>query len=432
VRDQAVGQATQELQDRNDLFRPLDAAQPGATALGRLYLDPVNAAGLGVGAKRAGQGILARAQARAQQMASQAAAQPAAAGTFGGSSGGAASTGAAEAAAGAEGSFLRRQLGRVGWGRDLVRLTDELFQAAPMTPDQRGLIPVADRLGFQFLPGQREGNQLLNQLATSDPLVQLSLQGPMSANRQGLRRALSRAIGINGDDFSTDLLGAAVDRAGAGFDDVGQAIGQRALPAEIVKRVQALSANSPFMEIDDAAALTGRQLMALRSKIDDISRAAWQAGSKQEFGLAPYADNTLDMLDDFIEQGLRDQGDDAVLTMWRETQQRWKNIKVVESPGVIGMSREINPRSLDTAMRRYYKGPYLRQLTGEEGRRAGLLPETRELMDWARVTGAFADNLPNSGTPYRTALLQMAKDPKELAKSFVLRQLIDARSVAAP
>lgn len=431
VREQAVAQATQEMQDRSDLFSPLDAAQPGATALGRLYLDPVSVAGIGVGAKRLGQSMLQRSLVRAQQLAGQVTAQQATPGTFGASSVGAASVGGAtEAAARAEGSFIRRQLGRVGWGRDLVRLTDELFQSAPMTPDQRALIPVAERIGFQFLPGQREGNQLLNQLATSDPLVQLALQGPMAANRRGLRAALMRAIGINADDFSTDLLGAAVDQVRQGFDDVANAIGKVTLPDDIAQRVTMLAADSPYLQIDDATTLTGRQLMALRSKIDEISRAAWQAGRTAPVGQAEFADATVDMLDDLIAAQLRDKGDQAVLTAWRTAQQRWKNIKVAESPGVIGMSREINPRSLDTAMRRYYKSAYLRQLTGEEGRRAGLLPETRELMDWARVTGAFADNVPNSGTPYRTALLQMAKDPRELAKSLVLRQLIEARAAA--
>jgi hypothetical protein len=435
VRDQAVTQATQALQDRNELFSPLDAAQPGATALGRLYLDPVNAASMAVGAKRLGQSMLQRSMARAQQLAGQVATQQAAPGATVTSNAaaapgtvGASSAGRAGVVADAEGSFIRRQLGRVGWGRDLVRLTDELFQSAPMTPDQRALIPVADRIGFQFLPGQREGNQLLNQLATSDPLVQLSLQGPMSANRQGLRAALMRAIGINADDFSTDLLGAAVDQARQGFDDVAAAIGKVTLPDDIAQRVTRLAADSPYLQIDDATTLTGRQLMALRSKVDEISRAAWQAGRTAPVGQAEFADATVDMLDDLIAAQLRDQGDDAVLQAWRTTQQRWKNIKVAESPGVISMAREINPRSLDTAMRRYYKSAYLRQLTGEEGRRAGLLPETRQLMDWARVTGAFADNLPNSGTPYRTALLQMAKDPRELAKSLVLRQLIEARA----
>lgn len=420
VRAQAREQAMGGITSRAEMFAPLEQAQPGAAALGSVYGSPDIVTGPALGIARRVMGTAGR---RAATVAAAQAGEQAAGGA---GSVGAASTGAAEAAAQAEGSFVRRTLGSVGWGRDLQRLADELLDGAPMTPDQRALVPVADSIGFRFLPGQREGNVLLNQLAMSDPLVQLSYSGLFAGNRQGLRATAARAIGIRGDDFGRDMLGQAADEIGATLDDIGVRIGEVRLADDIVERVSQVAKTEPFLALEAGGALTGRQAMALRSNLVQAASQAWRQGAQAPAGKAQFLDDLVSQLDDVIEGQL----DDAALESWRIARQRWRNLRVLEYPGVISDAGEINARTLSSQMARVYGATYRRQLTGAEGRRANLLPETQALMDWARVVGAFADNMPNSGTAYRSALIQATRNPMEVGKALVLRGLIDSAATA--
>lgn len=421
VRQQAVQQAGGALQERAGMFAPLEAAQPGATAAGAFYADPANAAGLGVGAYRLGRGMLAR---RVMQQAQQQAGAAAGAGMGPTSVGAASAGGQVEAAAAAEQGFLRRVVRAPGQlVDDVQRAIDEFLQPGDLTPDQRQMLPVADELGFRFLPGQRQGSAGLTQLATSDPLIQSAFQGELAANRQGLRAAAARAIGVNADDFSRDMLGQAAERIGGQLDDLGRQVGQVSLGDDLVRRVEAITKTEPFLQVPPGGTLSGDDAMALRSALNQASSNTWRQGANAPAGKAEFIDQALLELDDLIEAQLTAEQRQA----WKVAREQWKNLKVLESPNVTNELGEVNVRSLANQLRRYYKGAYGRQVTGEGGRRASLEPATREFMDWSRLGAQFGDNFPNSGTAFRSRLVQMATNPKELGKSVILRMAIESR-----
>lgn len=428
VRQQAVAGATEGLQERASTFTPLQAAQPGATAAGAFYADPLNAAGMGVGAFRLGRGMLARrVMQQAQQQAGAAAAATAAPGAtagagMGATSVGAASTGAPEAALGAERSLVSRLIAAPGQFYDDTRQAiDELLRPMDLTPDQRQMIPVAQRLGFRFLPGQVQGSSGIAQMASSDPLVGLAFQGELGANRQGVRAAAARAIGQMSDDFSRDMLGQAADRIGAQLDDIGRQVGEVQLGDDVAERIAQVAKSEPFLQIRGGATLSGDEAMALRSQLNQAASNAWKAGANAPAGKAEFIEEIVMALDDAIEGRLTD----AQRIGWKRAREQWKNLKVLESPNVVNQLGEINVRSLSTQLGRYYKGAFARQVTGEGGRRAGLEAGTRDLMDWARLGAQFGDNFPNSGTAYRTRLMQVATNPVELAKSIALRGTLE-------
>jgi len=412
-------QADQVAQAR--LFEPLDRAQPGATAAGQFYGDPLNVAAGAVGVARLGRGLMA------QRVLTKATSQARATG----GSVGAAAVGddAIGRAAAAEKTFIKRLVGAPRQLYDDVsRAADEFLSPGELTMDQRAMLPAADRLGFKFMPGQREGAAGLRIMAESDPLIQSAFAGDLAANRQGLRAAAARAIGVNADDFSRNFLGQAADDLGSVFDDIGRQIGDVQIADDLLQRIDNVRATEPFLAIPEGGRLSGGQLMQLRSSMDAASRQAWLAGANTNAGKAQYIDDIVNELDDLAQAALApDQRE-----LWRVARQRWRNLKVLESPNVVNPSGEINARSLDTRLKKYYKGEYGRQVTGEGGRRANLLPETQEFMDWARLGNQFADNFPNSGTPYRNRLIQLMTDPKELAKSMVLRSLIEQRLASSP
>lgn len=416
-----INQAGQDMAEREQQFAPLDQAQPGASQAGGIFGDPINAAGLGVSAYRIGSGMMAR---RVMQAGTQQAA--AASATAGNSSVGAAAVGDDLARQGLarEQSLISRMIGAPRQlYDDIAHAADEFLQPGYLTPDQQQMLPVADELGFRFLPGQRAGSAGLRVMAESDPLIQSAFAGDLQANRQGLRAAAAKAIGVNADDFSRNFLGQAADDLGAVFDDIGSRIGSATIPEDTLARIEAIRATEPFLTIGTDGNVTGRQLMQLRSSLDQASRQAWLQGAQAPAGKAQYIDDVVQVLDDLAQSQL----DDTSRAAWRVARERWRNLKVLESPNVVSPTGEINARSLDTRLQKYYKAAYQRQVTGDAGRRLGLTPETQQFMDWARLGTQFADNFPNSGTPYRNRLIQLMTDPKELAKSVVLRQLIESR-----
>jgi hypothetical protein len=416
-----LDRAAENMASREQQFSALDQAQPGASQAGGLYGDPMNAAGLGVGAYRFGQGMMAR---RVMQAGTRQASQAAAA--AGNSSVGAAAVGDDVARQGLarEQSLIRRMVRAPRQlYDDISQAADEFLSPGSLTPDQTQMLPVADELGFRFFPGQRDGAAGLRIMAESDPLIQAAFAGDMQANRQGLRAAAAKAIGINADDFSRDFLGRAADDLGSVFDDIGGQIGRQPLPEELLTQIEQIRATEPFLNIGAQGSLSGRELMSLRSSLDAASRQAWLQGAQAPAGKAQFIDDVVQQLDDIAEGALSSEQQQA----WRVARERWRNLKVLESPNVVSPTGEINARSLDTRLQKYYKGAYQRQVTGTAGRRAGLTPETQQFMDWSRLGTQFADNFPNSGTAYRNRLIQLMTDPKELAKSVVLRQMIETR-----
>jgi hypothetical protein len=414
---QMLGQASDQVQQN---LAPVAQMQPGAMQGGGILGDPFN-----VGAAVGASGGLARLtmRERVQQQISQAGAAAseragaaAAENVPGFSSMGAASS--------REGLVKRMIRSPKGFYDDLKMAVDEFISPEDLTPDQKLMLPVGDELGFKFLPGQKNGAAGIRRLAGSDPIIEAAFAPEMNANLQGLRKSVAAAIGQPADDFSRNALGQAADDLGAGFEAISGKIGSASLPPELVAKIEAVRKVEPFLVIPESGELGGGELMALRSTLNQASSTAWKAGANAPAGKAEFIDQAIMELDDVIGRQLTP--DD--LAQWKVLRERWKNLKVLESPNVVNELGDINHRSLAGQLRKYYKGAYSRQTTGTGGRRAGLTPETQAFMDWSRLANQFGDNFPNSGTSTRGRLVQIMTNPKEMAKSLMLRAAIEAQT----
>lgn len=398
---------------------PVAAAHPGASASGAFWTDPLNVTGAvalsGALKRRVVRRISQSAAVRqaavppsAVQGASQAEQVP------GFSSVGAAAT--------REGLIKRHIRGPQAFFRDLREGVDEFLSPEKLTPDQRAMLPVGERLGFKFLPGQKSGSQGLRRLATSDPLVEAAFAPELRANEQGLRAAVARAIGSGSDDFGRNLLGDTASRVDDGMREIASAVGELQLGDDLVQRIELVRKTEPFITFAPGGQVSGEQALQLKSSMEAVARNAWAAPGQA--AKAEFAESVADDLVELIGSRLSPQQQ----VQWRQLRQWWKNLKVVEAPHVVNASGQINAASLDARLLKFYKGAYLRTLTGEEGRRAGLSQATLDLMDWTRLSRQFADNFPNSGTAMRNRLVQVMTQPRELAKSLMLRAAIESQT----
>ena len=397
---------------------PLATVQPGAAAAGRIWTDPANLAGLtGAGRAVVRRRMAERVQADITQQGARVRAGPAAPEV------GPAPAEAPPAAPGVAAEAPRPRSGPMGLYDDVRAAVQQFTSPEDLTPDQRLMLPVGEQLGFQFLPGQARGAVGIRRLAGSDPLIESAFAPELQANLRGVRRSAARSVGLPVDDFSRNLLGQAADDIGAGIEEVGSRVGSINLHQELQAGIETIRKTEPFLSIPESGALTGREALQLRSTLNAASRTAWKQGANAPANKAEYIDNLIDQLDDLIEAQLSPED----VAEWAKLRERWKNLKVLESPNVVNELGDINVRSLATQLRKYYKGAYGRQVTGADGRRAGLQPETREFMDWSRLGAQFGDNFPNSGTASRTRLVQLMTQPTELAKSLALRAALKAQ-----
>ncbi len=389
---------SRSIQNRQEIMGPLEEAQPGAFMAGAVALDPLTYLGLpGIGK------ISGRVAARIAQAGAK----------------------AGEGIPKAPGMVQRIFNAPKSVYRDFKKSALDFMSPEALSPDQKAMIPVGDRLGFKFFPGQKEGMRGLRRLASSDPIIEGAFAGEYQANRQGLRRAAARSIGVQADDFSRDMLGATADRTNATFEALADEIGPSTLPDTLADKIERVRPSEQFIDITEEGTLDGRGLLQLKTQMETIARNAWQKPG--EAAKAEFAEGVANDIVELIQGKLSGESQNT----WKIAKQEWKNLKVLESPNVLNAAGEVNVLTLNTRLDKFYGATFRRQLTGEEGRRAGLSPATRDLMDWARLGAQFADNFPNSGTALRSRLVRLVTDPKELYKSVALRMAIEA-AIKAP
>lgn len=310
-------------------------------------------------------------------------------------------------------------------------LTEFAGDPQDLTSAQRRLLEsgTPQRIGFQFLPGQATGRNLLSEAARSDPIVSGAFDGIYAGNRAAGNRITRKAIGIDeGEDFGLSEMGQAADRFSNEFDSLGQRIGDIQIPADQYQKInkvvgadddlQALAADAGIDVLDEAGGrsavvISGDQALSLRSLLNDASSSAWQQGNALR---AQRIDQSIDQIDEIIESVMPDD----FRAEYGKLRMQYKVFKQLEKTGSLRPDGSINFESLAGAgkLRKAFKRDFGRSDVASS---ANLPPEIRDFLDFTKTASAFRGNVGDSGTATRLGIMQALTNPKQAAARFYIR-----------
>lgn len=276
-----------------------------------------------------------------------------------------------------------------------------------LNAEQRRLANVAQQEGIGLSPAQASGSRPLQNLESGFGTLPLTA-GPQrvrqEAQRAQFNRAALRRAGINGDSATPDVLDAARQRLGDEFQRLSAATTVRYdqpfvrdLMATVRRYANRLDAQRrPVFEnfVNDitgsGGSLDGATYQTVRSDLGTIAKNA--AGNDPT--LAQALRGLRNALDDAAERSMPPnlRGD------WREVRREYGNLKVIEKAmsgtTVDAASGNIPPTAFSQAVRAQHPRAH--------GFGAG------EMNDLSRVGRLFVrDNIPNSGTPERSMMVNL-------------------------
>lgn len=300
-------------------------------------------------------------------------------------------------------------------------------------PEYARLVKRAGELGMKLTPGERGNSLALRQAEAgirSSPWVGQPLNDVRDANRAVLNRLSSQQIGANSDELSPVVIGQRATAIGDELDSIATGIKQVRVDDEArtqLNRVmtEATDPVAPNRELaravkrlqeaqDVNAGISGERLMGIRSTFGTKARDAWSQGKAE---LAQGYEALQDVLDGIVE---RQAGNPALASRWANARAQWRALKVLERPGVVTKGN-VNPASLNTALRSSYKGDYARAGDVRRG-----VPN--DWFDAARISTWMGDVVGDSGTATRSAWAGLGRNPNVLD----VGMSVASRAVASP
>ena len=428
--------------ERERMFSALDRAQPGASQTGQIIMDPLNIPIGGGGAK-----IAERVAARVAAQRAASTADPAGPVVSAlGEAAGRATANEAAARAGVDSAVDSAGAASIlDWVPKSIRDPiqkglDQVFVPGELTADQARIIPLADEIGWQFLPGQRSGNTFASELALSDPIVRDAFSYELGANRELLHETAARALGLpgRGADFGDDFLFEASEHLGEQFERMTHRLPRLAFGegAPLRERLQQIrqtvpseldleGTERPFKDIDkllaraDLEELDGRTIQRYHSRWRDRAARATRAPDVEgnEVGQAYY--RMVDALNEAIETTASQSGP-QILADYRLIREQYRLLMAMESRGVIAADGGLNPLVLNNVLKREYGRQY-RRATGR-----AVNDDISRLFDTVKVARLFKDSLGDSGTASRRSFGELFDVERTMGR-IALRELVKRR-----
>lgn len=288
-------------------------------------------------------------------------------------------------------------------------------------------------MGFTFGdtaadPAVRQALKLREAALESDPLLSPLITPLRVRNREIANATALKALGVEGPEaalrvegaLAPQTLGAAADRIGGAFKEIGDELSERVsyetgeifrleadseLLEDLVSSFSTLREGLPVLGkreapklIGDLRALleggiTGPQMVLYRSQL----AALLEQYSDQRGGalMAQSLRGTLEAFDSWVERNVPED----IAERWIAARSQYRVLQTLQRPGVISAQADINPRALANALRQTYPFEYMRG--GDIRGTANLLPAVRDLFDVARIGATFGDVVGNSGTATR-------------------------------
>ena len=217
-------------------------------------------------------------------------------------------------------------------------------------------------------------------------------------NQKNLNRLFMRGIGATDDQIKAaggkvtdDLVAAADANVSAQFNEVGKRISAKLQPDQVNKVAVDLAndniiSNARLAQIAEKTDDAGRSIMDLRSDVLAAQRQEMDRAVKVQL------QNRIDEIDEIIASVV---DDDVTRKLYSDARARYKLSLSLEK-GQVWSNEAINPKSLDTALRRIYGKGYRRSADY-----SGLPSDVANALRGAREAQGVSVGVPSSGTAER-------------------------------
>ena len=333
--------------------------------------------------------------------------------------------GATSVGAGGVGPIPPAPVGRFG------KIIDQFLDQRPLRTDQRRILETgrSEQLGFRHLPGEREGRNLLVAGAKSDPIVASAFDDILTGNREQGARLARKALGLEDSvEFGRAELGEAAESIGARLNQVADDIKPVALNKDLTRRINKLRKVDDDLDdaLDDVLgieklgvkkgveeiAVTGEELLGVRSQLSSASSQAWRQGAAQR---GKRIDGIITKIDDVIE---KNSTNPAARADYAQAREQWRILKQLEKPNVVSEAGDINFQTLARQFTKEFKGDFGRSTFARETSR--LSQESKDLLDFTKIGASFKDAVGDSGTATRLGF-QTLLNPKALVQRVAMR-----------
>jgi len=276
--------------------------------------------------------------------------------------------------------------------RGIWAMGDEAIGAMGKMESQRMTQGAKTVLGYggEVPPSQLVGGSELMQRAeagwrrgvwTGAPGVKQAEHNAVLMNQKA-----ARAIGEDAADVGTVTLETATENIGKRFDEVLEGVEVPASPellqeiTDTVGNRRAWARMSKEIAANDYV-MTGEQAKKVRRMLSDYRKSADPINRG-------YAEDAMESFDKALDGSNLDQ------EKFKIARQQWKNLKLLESPGVVDDLGNVNERAL--LSRISSKAGYGAGV-GKSNQTDNLLPETREMVELSRGLTQIQSKIPRTG-----------------------------------
>jgi hypothetical protein len=165
--------------------------------------------------------------------------------------------------------------------------------------------------------------------------------------------------------------------------------------------------------------------MAVRSRLDERATQFFRNGENQA---GRDISAVIERMDSQLDDELLAAGMTEVRAEWQKAKQEWRVFLALRSAGSITPEGDISLKVLTRNMEKVFEREFGQELLPSAAFREAN-PAIAEGMDVLRVARSFASNLPDSGTPTRTAIIEMLRSPRRAFQTAIaartLRKLLD-------
>ena len=347
----------------------------------------------------------------------------------------------------AESKGILKALGRSKPMRALLEKFEDIVGQSrrTITPDQQQLIDTgaADRLGFEFLPGQKEGNNTITELIKSQPFMADSLDPVITANAKRGGDLIREALGLPPGPLTRQTFTEADELFAREFENFAGEIRPAALPDELRTAIDTpdmltTKDRRVFRVSEPGEPISGERLLNLRSK---LNRSLASARRGDQGVLADEILEQMDGLDDVIKANIDGGGQGAAWGRFMDTRQRWRVNLAFNRPGSFTPDGNFSVKRFSNSLERTFEREYRKRLLqrNEAGEviDAQMPEQVADLLDFMRLGRSFESNLGDSGTASRLAMAQVLEGgarnlfKQRMAAKFITDVLLDQPAAAA-
>ena len=322
--------------------------------------------------------------------------------------------------------FWRRVANMPRFNGVIRSLEDFIGQQRNLTRDQQHYIDSGqlDAVGFRLLPGQRQGNDIISEVISRDPLMADAFDEITSYNSQQLAKLAAEAMRLPGADYGRSIRDQGRRRLGEDFERVASMVDQPVRLEDADKEWISKLLTSRQREALDIDDLRGQDAIDVFRRVSrEIAALETNPEITTELDLAR---EVLDAVGDGIANAMSDPGG---MRFWSDTRTRWRVALAFDRRGVITPEGDVSLKRLVNALETYFPKEFYRTTDVVD---ANLPPDVARLLRYARVSRAFISNLNDSGTATGNALLRALTHPREFMLKRAGAKMIRDRLLSDP